>query len=235
MSKNKYEYNFFVYPREVDVNKEMTLPAVGGAILDAAGLAAREKGFGMEQMHSEGLAWVVSRICIEMFSFPKEYSIFTAETWIENISSLVSTRHFELRNADGEMLGKATSLWSLIDMERRRAVNLRERTEMLPYVEGSGIDIAAPKRVSPVIGTKELIHHVVCSDIDINCHVNSFKYVQWVLDTFTLAELRSLFIKRIDINYIKEALFGEAVYLSKYIEDDVINMELSNEIGRAHV
>ena len=64
MEKQRFE--FFIYPQEVDYTKRMTLTALGSCLLNAAGLAAAEKGFGMEAMHAQGWAWVVSRLAVEM-------------------------------------------------------------------------------------------------------------------------------------------------------------------------
>ena len=46
MEKQRFE--FFIYPQEVDYTKRMTLTALGSCLLNAAGLAAAEKGFGKD-------------------------------------------------------------------------------------------------------------------------------------------------------------------------------------------
>ena len=59
-------FDFYVYPRETDASKHISLQSIGAFILDAAGMAAKLRGFGMDYMHARGLAWVTSRIAIEM-------------------------------------------------------------------------------------------------------------------------------------------------------------------------
>ena len=47
-------FDFYVYPRETDASKRISLQSIGAFILDAAGLAAKARGFGMEYMHAHG-------------------------------------------------------------------------------------------------------------------------------------------------------------------------------------
>ena len=52
MEKQRFE--FFIYPQEVDYTKRMTLTALGSCLLNAAGLAAAEKGFGRSEERRVG-------------------------------------------------------------------------------------------------------------------------------------------------------------------------------------
>ena len=65
-------FDFYIYPREADASKRISLQNIGAFILDAAGMAAKARGFGMDYMHANGLAWVTSRISIEMTEYPHE-------------------------------------------------------------------------------------------------------------------------------------------------------------------
>lgn len=49
------------------------------------------------------------------------------------------------------------------------------------------------------------------SDIDINGHVNSIQYIQWISDCFTLNRYRKYQVKRFEINYMTEMLFDDFV------------------------
>ena len=234
MSTYKFRYQFQVYPREVDYTKSLTFSALGSTILDAAGLSARECGFGMEQMHQEGFAWVLSRLAVEMDQYPKEYSSFSIETWIESITALVSTRHFIIRNEQDEVIGRATSLWSLIDKEKRRPVNLTDRKDLLAFVDGSPLDIETPMRIPNISSDSHVLHRVVYSDIDINGHVNSFKYVQWIFDLFALEQFKDHSIERFDVNYSQEALYGTEVFYKTEVHQGRMLYELTSEEGKAY-
>ena len=69
------------------------------------------------------------------------------------------------------------------------------------------------------------------SDIDMNNHVNSMKYIQWVIDTLPIEKIKKG-IKKIDINYIKEALYGDELLIQHYSkeEKDIFEIKKSNDI-----
>jgi acyl-ACP thioesterase len=76
-------------------------------------------------------------------------------------------------------------------------------------------------------------HRVVVSDIDMNQHVNSMKYLQWAIDTLSLNEIMNNTIKRMDINYLREALYNQNIQIYNETMDNNRKFELRNEDGVA--
>ena len=76
-------------------------------------------------------------------------------------------------------------------------------------------------------------HRVVVSDIDMNQHVNSMKYLQWAIDTLSLDEVMNTTIKRIDINYLREALYNQNIGIYRTDVDNLKRFELRNEEEQA--
>ncbi len=230
---NKQRFEFFIYPQEVDYTKQITLTALGSCLLNAAGLAAVEKGFGMETVHAQGLAWVVSRLAIEMKKYPTHYEKITIETWVNECGRLVTTRNFSIFSAEGEHLGDATSWWSMIDLTTRRPVNLHEKTNLEQVI------IDEPSVMNPPVRLNELqlepiaIHTVNYSDIDFNKHTNSMKYVEWMLNTFDLSQYENRTLARFDVNYTHEALFGEQISILRQDSNDVTHFDLKSSSGRS--
>ena len=170
-------YTFYIYPHEVDCTKHATMTAVGAYVLNAAGLAAAENHFGMNDM-------------------------------------LASTRHFRIYGSGGDVIGEATSLWSMIDITTRRPVDLREKTNLSSFIEeGEAVSIAKPRKVAEPGAEASTVrtHTVAYSDIDMNRHANSMKYLQWVLDTYPLERFEAGRIARCDINYSHEVRYGEKI------------------------
>jgi hypothetical protein len=52
---------------------------------------------------------------------------------------------------------------------------------------------------------------VVYSDIDFNGHVNSMKYIEWMVDALTVEVVAEMSALRLDINYLHEARLGETL------------------------
>jgi acyl-ACP thioesterase len=55
------------------------------------------------------------------------------------------------------------------------------------------------------------------SDLDINGHVNSIKYIEHILDIFPLDIYKKKALKRFEIAYVAESYYGDA--LSFYMEE----------------
>lgn len=230
-------FDFYVYPRETDASKHISLQSIGAFILDAAGLAAKARGFGMDYMHAHGLAWVTSRIAIEMKEYPREYETISIETWVEDCSSIFSTRNFLIYNNKKEVIGQASTLWSMIDFNSRKMVDLLKTTDLANHVITTHNELFTmnkPKRVDyKGEGDPTYTHKVVVSDIDMNQHVNSMKYLQWAIDTLSLDEIMNKKINRLDINYLREALYNQNIAVYSNTKVDSKYFELRNESGQA--
>ena len=59
------------------------------------------------------------------------------------------------------------------------------------------------------------------SDIDINGHVNSIKYIEHILDLFPIETFKEKTIKRFEMAYVAESYYGDT--LSFYLEEKAEN------------
>ena len=91
----------------------------------------------------------------------------------------------------------------------------------------------------PIEGVKKIPHIkdieavddfiVKYSDIDINKHLNSMKYIEYFVDLFDLEMFRTKEIKRLEINYMTEACYGSAISLLKKKENEnVFTLEMKD-------
>ncbi|MBO7234169.1 MAG: acyl-[acyl-carrier-protein] thioesterase [Paludibacteraceae bacterium] len=233
-------YTFFVYPQEIDGNEQLRLSPLESYLLNAAGLAAEENGFGAVEMIRQGITWVLSQLSIEMKRLPKQYESFEIETWVEDYGRLLTTRHFVVYDKQGEEMGAACSQWALIDIESRRPVNLQSRPDLVKFATGENGHIEKPQRIGALTDAQKVGQHKVSySDIDYNNHTNSMKYVEWMLDTYPLEKLYQHRIRRFDINYLREALYGEEVYIYRSASGEGDEIDIRNTEGtslcKAHI
>jgi len=70
-------------------------------------------------------------------------------------------------------------------------------------------------------------HKVVYSDIDYNGHCNSCRYLQAMTDAY-LPDYYGKKI-RLDINYSKEAMFGEQLQTYYLVSPDGVQYQMKNE------
>lgn len=223
-------FKYTVEPFQEDFTGRLSWHMLGSRILSTASLHANSRGFGMEQLLPQKLAWVVSRLAIEMDEMPRAGEEYIIETWIRCIYRTFTDRCFAILRPDGTPYGYAYTVWALLNAETRQPVNL----EHLPgggfgdWVDGEKKCGVAPfsrirvRETTPVRTIK-----VQYSDIDINNHVNSIRYIEHMLDLFPEEMYATHEVKRIEVAYHEEAYADETLNLYKQpVGEDTFDIEI---------
>lgn len=217
------EYEFTIDAYLTDFRGKATLPMIGGFMLQAATKHADERGFGYSSMTSQQRVWVLSRIAIEIFDYPKNDTVFIIKTWIVSVNRLFTERHFAFEDSEGRKLGYGRSLWASIDLESRKPTNLLELYGLSDYINaGEEASIEGLTKIPALKDNYELAAQftVKYSDVDINKHLNSMKYIEHFVDVFDIDMFKEKEIKRIEINYISEGKYGTNLDILKREEDE---------------
>lgn len=209
MECNSYKYQ--VQPREVDFTKRATIISLGDYLLHAAGEDADKIGFGMRTMHSKNMAWVLSRMAIEVDRYPNEYEYYRIATWVGEIGRMMTTRNFIIYDMKDQVIGRATTLWAMIDMNTRQPLDLRQNVNYANALREIPAPLDKPLRIGTVTGDQVEPHKIRYSDIDFNRHTNSMKYVQWMVDMLPLEQITSGKLRRLDMNFTHETRYGDEV------------------------
>ena len=210
-------FKFHVESYVCDFRGKATLPVIGNFILQAATIHAQQRGFGYEAISKDHTAWVLSRISIEMSEYPGYGQDLTIETWIEDVARFFTQRCFRFINQDGKPVGYARTIWAAIDMETRRPKDLLSwRPDMIEYIDNSILcPIEKPSKIAEAKGESVMGYTVRYSDIDINRHMNSIKYMEHTLNTFDLDIFIQKNMSKFEMVYLAEGRFGEKLKLYK--------------------
>lgn len=232
MIENSYTENYLIYPHEIDFTKHVKPVNLFARILTSAGTDSQQRGNGIDQMHQAGCTWVLSRIAIEIEKQPYQYDNITLQTWVEGNNKLINTRNFLLTYPNGDVAVRACSYWSMIDMNTRKVMSLENNyfLEKFP-INPTPAGIDAPARVADVKEGIVTPYTVRYNDIDYNGHVNSVRYLQWVLDTYQLQQFIDKNLRRIDINYQHETPYGTTVNIVKQENADQHLFSIKNPEG----
>lgn len=227
-------YEFIIDAYLTDFRGKATLPMIGGFMLQCATKHAEERGFGYTYMTDRKRAWVLSRMAIELYEYPKNDSIFVVNTWVADVNRLFTERRFSFENEIGEEIGFARSLWASIDLETRKPTSILDLEDLVSFVnKEKECPIENLNKISPLTteeAYKTATFEVKYSDIDINQHLNSMKYIEHLIDAFNIDLFREKDIKRFEINYISEGRYGETIDINqKEIEDSTFVLEMKNQ------
>ena len=214
-------YHFVAEPFNVDFTGHLTLGVLGNHLLNCAGFHATDRGFGMATLNEDNYTWVLSRLAIELDDMPRQYEEFSVQTWVENVYRLFTDRNFAVLDKEGKAIGYARSVWAMINM------NTRKPADLLSMHGGSIVDyicqdklcpIDKPSRIKVTATEPEVSLTAKYSDIDINGHVNSIRYIEHILDLFPLDLYKQQHIRRFEMAYVAESYYGDT--LSLYHDDE---------------
>ena len=220
MSENKIgTYQFVAEPFHVDFTCRLTMGVLGNHLLNCAGFHASERGFGIAEINENHYTWVLSRLAIELEDMPRQYEDFSINTWIENVYRLFTDRNFELQDKNGKTIGYARSVWAMISMETRKPADLisLHGNNLGQYVSDRECPIDKPGRIKVSVDAPVEEYKTRYSDIDINGHVNSIKYIEHILDLFPMDTFKEKQVKRFEMAYVAESYYGDV--LSFYLEE----------------
>jgi len=223
-------FHFITESYLLDFRGRITIPMIGNYLLHAASSHASERGFGYSDMNERKAAWVLSRLALEMTDYPRISESITLYTWVDEVGKLFTERCFELQNSEGKPFGFARSIWAAIDLETRRPTPL-DIEGLSQYLCDRPCPIEKPGKITPVEGEAEGIPYMVkYSDLDVNGHLNSIKYMEHLLDLFDIEMFREKEINRFEIAYQSEGRYGMPLTLHSHkVAPDKYNMAICHE------
>ena len=179
--------------------------------------------------------WVLSRLSIEMNEMPRQYEHCEVRTWVESVMKYFTNRNFSIKGADGHAFGYARSIWAMIDYETRQPAQLEqmEGEVFQQYLAPEEPCPIAPQgRVRPLQEADFVkAHHAKYSDIDMNGHVNSIKYVEHIMDLFSIEDYQQgRNLKRLEIAYMAESYFGDLLsFFRRQVDADTYEVEVRKD------
>lgn len=207
-------YKFLAEPFHCDFSKRLFMGHLGNHLLNAADFHSTERGFGMNYLNPIHKTWVLSRLAIEMYEMPASYTPFYVETWVESAMRYFTNRNFKVEDADtGKVYGYGRSVWAMIDTGTRQPLDILAVHDgaIMSYIDkDKECPIAKSSRVKMGDGA-ELVRTIDTnySDVDVNGHINSVKYIEHVLDLFDIEWYRKNRLCRFEIAYVAESHCGD--------------------------
>lgn len=199
-----------------DFTGRATLPGLSYFIIHAATVHAGERGFGYESIIEKNFSWVLSRISFHIFELPEYGKDIYIRTWVEGIRGFFSERCFNIEDSDKRKIGDVRTVWAAIDVNSRKPVNLiKVMPEMEAYVDHTFIcETEKPSHIPVLQSVDPLMGYTVrYSDMDINRHMSSIRYMEHVLDVFDLEKFEKSCISHFEMVYLTEAHYGDKLKL----------------------
>lgn len=212
-----YSHQFLATGGQCNAGGTMSLPVLVQAIIDVATEHANALNIGFERLRTFNAAWVLSRLSIQMDRWPGVNEEWTMTTWIENWNRLYSDRVFEITDAQGNVIGNARTAWVAIDVDSRTPADLTQlHPETMIYAEKK-CPVPRMRKLLPVaLDTATVVrdYQFLYTDIDVNGHVNSVRYVEHILNLWPPALYAKYPLCGFEIAYIHECFYDQRVAIA---------------------
>lgn len=227
----EHRHEFFSSVAECNAQQELPLTAFAQRVISVATEHADILGCGYAGMMKYNLAWVLSRLTVEMKRMPGADETFTFTTWIENFNRLYSERNFEITVGD-EVIGYVRTIWVAINMETRAPGDISMLADLALTEHDRPCPIEKQSRMRPLTAVDRTEPYVFRScDIDFNRHVNSIRYIEKVLNQWGVDYYDAHKIARFEIMYQQEAHCGTCVDINVVQVENVADVEIKGQNG----
>lgn len=220
------DYQVRIY--EVDQVGNVPLTILLNFYQDAATEHADHMGVGLSHLKEAGMSWFITRIHVRMERYPHYGDIVRVRTWPRGRKRLFAYRDFEF--AIGQrVIGRGSSIWCLIDLESKKALNpsrvlppFPEREERALVTDFPGLPYRGPS-------ITEIEFSPRWNEIDLHQHVNNTVYMNWAFETIPVKIRDEYLPLELEVNF-KNETFRDGVVLSRMCtknqEDHLISCHL---------
>ena len=179
--------DYLVRSYEVEQGGELRAVVLLRMLQETAWNHANRLGKGFSERAEGQLFWVLSRLRVQLASYPRWGETLTIRTFPVGTERLLAIREFVIERG-GDVLGRAWSGWLVVDGGGGRPVrpqSLIADIKTTPsQFEGATGKLAAPGDDALTIGQGVALHH----DIDQYRHVNNASYLEWAMDAYARDE-----------------------------------------------
>jgi acyl-ACP thioesterase len=226
---DRFEQSIRVRSYDVDFYGNLTMPALCNYFQEIAWEHAQKLNIGYKILLSLNKFWVLSRLQVKIFEYPKWTDEIKLITWPKGIDGMFALRDFVILNKDGKKLVAATSSWLILDIERHRPQKIDSDDHPKYLVDQTDAYIPLAEKIPAFKNMEPKSSFCVeYTDIDINKHVNNVKYIEWAINTQTNELTNGSVIDEMMVNFMGEASLNDEMNLTTCQETNYCGISVYN-------
>lgn len=212
---------------DVDINNKIKINVIFNILQDVAAQDAERYGFGYSAFMESNFAWLLQWVKLEIIDYPSLGDEIVVKTWAKCKYKLYSMRDFLIYNSSGKIICKSTSGWIPVNRNTKRIVDIKDLPSEIKYNKDHSALDDYPSKLNG-IGNKEIlfIRKIRYTDIDLNQHVNNTKYIEMMLDAFSLNEYKNAEIGTLTVSFLSESFINDEIEISVYNQTEHENTRI---------
>ena len=198
---------------EVDANGNLTIPALVNLLQEIAWNHSLQWKVSIYEMLPFQISWVMSRMKIVINQLPRHADEVVLDTWIQATDRYFCYRDFEMRFPDGTMLFKATSVWGVLDIDKRRVVAIPEWILEKNFVYADKTPLPPATGKLPTFDNPDFQRDFAIHwhDIDTNFHANNTCYFGWMIEALSPSFLQTNQLQEFSIVFRAESTLDDNI------------------------
>ena len=232
-----YSFESKVRYSECDENGNLSLLSLINYLQDTTTFHSESIDRGVSYMRERGIAWLIAAWQIQIERLPRFCDDICVSTWCHSMARTLATRNFEIRDAAGNQLVRADSLWFVYDFATGRPIRIPD--DQLVYLSGEApLDMPPTQRRLPIEGAGVEAPSITVGELhlDTNRHVNNAQYLGMAVNALAAlyghhAAEQASSIARICIQYKRQALLGDVIVPHVHVEGSTCTVNLTDEGG----
>ena len=229
-----YREETLLLSRDCDLGGLWRPSAILTAMQETAGAHSHALGCGRQTLVKNGIVWVLTRCEVRMDREAHIGERLSIETFPMPLRRWFFPRYFVFRDAAGEQLGAAGTLWVLFDLEKRCMVAPGEVAKAIPDNSDLIPPLGVPGPVPRLTGAEtESMRMPVYSELDVNGHVNNARYADWLCDALGMEAMRDYRVKTMRLSYAAEIRPGQEMRL-RFTRDGLAYHLTGTHEGKVH-
>lgn len=223
-----YTFKSRVRYSEIGQDHLLSIPSVLNYFQDCSTFQSEGVGLGVQWLEEHKRCWVISSWQIRFLRRPKLGEEIEIGTMPYELKGILGKRNFFLKDAKGDYLVKADSLWTYLDTEQMKPVKVDEETRIAyPREEALEEEWKSRKIDIPEGGQAGEEIPVGKFLLDTNGHVNNEKYVLVAME-YVPAEFEVGYLR---VEYKRSAVLGDVMIPMVFREQDRVVVALQDREG----
>lgn len=236
-----FEKNCYVKVKDIGSTNRLTNGGFLDLLENVACLHSEVAGFGINQINNTHLSWVLLHWKVQIQKRVPYNTPVTIATWAKNANKCLTYRDFEMYDENHELIGIASTKWSLVDTQTGRVTKItpeiidcyspEEKRNVFEEVE------IAKLREPEVIDTMEPCYTFTVSrrDIDMNQHMHNLCYLDYAIEALPEEVYQNENCNEFEIMYKSGTKLGESVNCFYVKEGNTHTVVMKNtEDNRLH-
>lgn len=215
MSPTKiWEEKFKVHSYEIGASGFASPQSICKFLQEAASNHAADLQVAAEDLATQDCMWVLSQLSLQMTEYPKWHDSILLRTWpVQKESALKGFRDFEIMNNNGDLIGRASTMWLMLNSKSKRPLRLPKSLARFvsPGFEDELLSHSPKNSDFPEGCDLEQEFRIRASDIDWNLHVNNVSYLEWALEAIPAEFRLRNFVAELAIAFLAEGKYGSNI------------------------